>query len=115
MSDFRQLRDWYAALPADLELEVTGKDIHDGISINCQKCPLALAAKRLMTENYPLPWGTLITMVAGSSVSFYCDGGRAFIGRYWFGDDGNKFVHRFDSGRVVKPQVIALHKPGRLG
>lgn len=104
------IREWYNHLPDDLELEVTAKDIHDGIRIHCQKCPLALAAKRLLSA-YPMPDGRLNVTVSGSSVNIYCD--DWFTGRFWFDQSGDKFIARFDTGKKVKPGTFLLHKPGK--
>lgn len=73
-------------IPKQLVLDVTAEDIREGVPGDCDRCPLARAARR------QFPGFHIGTDFCG------------LAGRWWRNaPDTQSFIQRFDRGFVVKP------------
>lgn len=75
-----------------IEINVTQEDINKGIKSDCSKCPIALAANRV------IPNGALA--VGGASITYWNEKEAISI---LLPEIALKFIRDFDSGRKVKP------------
>ena len=96
--------------PQTVEVEVTAQDLADGDRRDYDKSPLAIAAKRALTQ---LELPAMVSQLTVTENSAYVWTGihQRFI-RYYVSDEAWKLVARHRAGLRVKPQTVRLLRPG---
>jgi hypothetical protein len=89
--------------PAELVIEVTAGDIARGIAEDCEKCPIALAARRLHPTARVHVGGEL-----AREIVTYWPG----MSRYDMPDEAVDFVTAFDKGAPVAPFTFTASRKG---
>ena len=78
-------------IPDTIEIDVTARDIAEGVPKNCSGCPIALAAQRVLPE--------FDNIIVGESIVVE---GEEFY-RYSMTNEALEFVGAFDNGQEVSP------------
>lgn len=81
-------------------IQVTNEDIANGKRDDCKHCPVALAVKRVLKEDY-------YCAVDGKYISIYQLNGR-FLQNHYTSVIVLRFITMFDTGRNVEPFEFEL-------